>query len=136
MLRLAARHFTSHLPSLRALPPLLPPGGVGVVGIGARALSSTGGGKAGGSAAAVKVPPTVPLSWRTTPTADGYMPRAEPITMEHIGSSYLVHSGRDYKRVKVTAQMVAHKFGEFVATRKKRPQAKKQQQGGKGQKKR
>ena len=41
--------------------------------------------------------------------------------MEHIGQSFLVHSGRDYKRVKVTMQMVDHKFGEFVLTRKKPP---------------
>merc|ERR1711971_435334 len=72
------------------------------------------------------------LSWRTIPNKEGYMPRAEMITVDHIGQSYLVHSGRDYKRVKVTAQMVAHKFGEFVMTRKiRRPQKKAQQQNKK-----
>lgn len=79
-------------------------------------------------------PPALPLRWRNVPPPVGYMSRAEPITMAHVGHSYLVHSGRDYKRVKVTAQMVAHKFGEFVLTRKRRPAPKKQLQ--KGQKRR
>jgi ribosomal protein S19 len=83
-----------------------------------------------------RAPPTLPLRWRNVPPPVGYMNRAEAITMAHVGNSYLVHSGRDYKRVKVTAQMVAHKFGEFVLTRKRRPAPKKQQQGGKGQKRR
>ena len=56
------------------------------------------------------------------------MPRTEQVTAEHIGQTYLVHSGKDFKRVKVTTQMVAHKFGEFVLTRKsRRPPPKKQQ---------
>ena len=46
------------------------------------------------------------------------MPRAEPIKYEDIGMSYMVHSGKDYRKVKVTAQMVGHKYGEFVLTRK------------------
>ena len=33
---------------------------------------------------------------------------------------YLVHSGKEWRRVKVTAQMVGHKYGEFVLTRKVR----------------
>ena len=49
------------------------------------------------------------------------MPCAERITIEHVGHSFMVHSGKDYKRVKVTLQMVDHKFGEFVATRKRPP---------------
>ena len=76
---------------------------------------------------ALSVPPP-PLAWRGVPPKPGYMPRAEKVTMEHIGHSFLVHSGRDYKKVKVTPQMVAHKFGEFVVTRKKKPQPKAKQQ--------
>ena len=48
------------------------------------------------------------------------MPRAEPIKFEDIGMQYLVHSGKEWRRVKVTAQMVGHKYGEFVLTRKVR----------------
>lgn len=61
----------------------------------------------------------VPLFWRRLPPPPGYMGRAEPIQYEDIGMSYLVHSGREYRRVKVTAQMVGHKYGEFVLTRKR-----------------
>ena len=76
------------------------------------------------------IPP--PLAWHMQSPKEGYMPRAEKITVHHIGSSFLVHSGRDHKRVKVTAQMVAHKFGEFVMTRKlRRPQKKVAQKGKK-----
>ena len=78
---------------------------------------------------------TPPLTWRGSQPAAGYMPRAEAITDEHIGSTFLVHSGKDYKRVKVTPQMVMHKFGEFVQTRKRRPQPKKVV-ANRGQKKR
>ena len=71
---------------------------------------------------------TIPTTWNHRPPPAGYMPRAEMITEEHIGNTYLVHSGRDHKRVKVTAQMVMHKFGEFVLTRKPRPKPKKSEQ--------
>jgi len=82
-------------------------------------------------------PDVLPLNWRGQPPKPGHMPRAEAIKEEHIGSTFLVHSGKDYKRVKVTAQMVMHKFGEFVPTRKRRPAPKKETgRGGKGQKKR
>ena len=63
----------------------------------------------------------VPLFWRRLPPPPGYMNRAERIEYEDIGMSYLVHSGKDYRRVKVTAQMVGHKYGEFVLTRKRVP---------------
>ena len=59
-----------------------------------------------------------PLFWRTLPPPPGYMPRAEPVQYEDIGMTYLVHSGNNYRRVKVTAPMVGHKYGEFVLTRK------------------
>lgn len=48
------------------------------------------------------------------------MPRAEPIQVEDIGMTYLVHTGKDFRRVKVTGQMVGHKYGEFVLTKKVR----------------
>ena len=56
------------------------------------------------------------FAWRGLPPKSGYMPRAEEIKEEHIGGTFLVHSGKDYKKVKVTTQMVMHKFGEFVLT--------------------
>ena len=48
------------------------------------------------------------------------MPRAEPIKLEDVGMMYYVHSGKEWRKVKVTAQMVGHKYGEFVLTRKVR----------------
>ena len=75
---------------------------------------------------ATLLPP--PLQWRNAPPPPGTMPRAEKITIDHIGQTFLVHSGKDFKRVKVTMQMVDHKFGEFVLTRKRRPPPVKKQQ--------
>ena len=74
------------------------------------------------------------FTWRNMPPKPGHMPRSETITDVHVGQTFLVHSGKDYKRVKVTPQMVLHKFGEFVLTRKqkKAPPAK----GMQGKKKR
>ena len=69
-----------------------------------------------------------PLTFRREPPKPGHMPRAEPIAVEHIGKTFMVHSGKEYKKVKVTPQMVAHKFGEFVATRKRKPPPKQKQQ--------
>ena len=39
--------------------------------------------------------------------------------MEHINGTYLVHNGREQKKVKVSSKMVGHKFGEFSFTRTK-----------------
>ena len=76
----------------------------------------------------------IPLRFRTVPMKPGQMPRSEKITSEHVGHSFLVHSGRDWKRVRVTMQMLDHKFGEFVLTRKRPPPPK--AQTGRQQKKR
>ena len=73
----------------------------------------------------------MPMQWRTKPPPPGQMPRAERITEEHIGQTFLVHSGKDLKRVKVTSLMVDHKFGEFVLTRKTFKPPQKKQQGKK-----
>ena len=51
------------------------------------------------------------------PTSGG---RLEALTHALCSRRVQVHSGRDYRRVKVTAQMVGHKYGEFVLTRKVR----------------
>ena len=67
---------------------------------------------------AIRAMGRVPLNWRRLPPPPGHMPRAEPIKYEDIGMTYLVHSGKEYRRVKVTAPMVGHKYGEFVLTRK------------------
>ena len=77
------------------------------------------------SRALAKASDVIPLHWRGVQPPPGYMPRAEPITEQHVGGTFLVHSGKEHKRVKVTAQMVMHKFGEFVPTRKRRPPPKK-----------
>ena len=79
---------------------------------------------AGGLAASPLLKPAqrwmgrVPLFWRTLPPPPGHMPRSEPIKIEDVGMTYLVHSGKEHRRVRVTAQMVGHKYGEFVLTRK------------------
>lgn len=57
------------------------------------------------------------------------MPRAEKILQEHIGMTFLVHSGKDYKRIRVTSQMVNHKYGEFVLTRYQRKRDSGKQKG-------
>ena len=44
--------------------------------------------------------------------------RRATITLEMIGRTFLVHSGKEFKRIKVAASMVGHKMGEFVMTRK------------------
>ena len=73
----------------------------------------------------------MPVTWRNVPPPPGTMPRAERILVDHIGQTFLVHSGRNFKRVKVTMQMVDHKFGEFVPTRKRRPPPVKKKQAAK-----
>ena len=45
--------------------------------------------------------------------------RWREIEMEHINGTYLVHNGREQKKVKVSSKMVGHKFGEFSFTRTK-----------------
>ncbi len=52
------------------------------------------------------------------------MHRAEKITFDHIGSTFLVHSGREHNRVHVSSAMVNHRFGDFVPTRTRRPRPK------------
>lgn len=44
--------------------------------------------------------------------------RKATITMNMIGRNFLVHSGKDWRRIKISTQMVGHKMGEFVMTRK------------------
>ncbi|TPX34024.1 hypothetical protein SmJEL517_g03282 [Synchytrium microbalum] len=45
---------------------------------------------------------------------------------------FLVHNGKDYKPVTVTAQMVNHKLGEFSITRKPFSYKKKEEKKGRG----
>ena len=72
------------------------------------------------------IPP--PMQWSNYPPKPGYMPRREKILLDHVGHTFMVHSGRDYKKIKVTTQMVDHKFGEFVLTRKRPPPIKDKKQ--------
>ena len=43
--------------------------------------------------------------------------RACTIIPEFVGKTFLVHNGKDFKRVYVTENMVGHKLGEFSVTR-------------------
>lgn len=43
--------------------------------------------------------------------------RNSNILPKFIGQSFKVHNGNDYKEIKITKEMVGHKFGEFVTTR-------------------
>ncbi len=44
--------------------------------------------------------------------------RASVISPEMLGFTFGVHNGRDFIEVKVTEDMVGHRFGEFSPTRK------------------
>ena len=44
--------------------------------------------------------------------------RASQISPEMVGYTFGVHNGRDFVEVKVTEEMVGHRFGEFSLTRK------------------
>ena len=50
------------------------------------------------------------------------------IIPEFIGHSFNIHTGRTFVSVKITEDMVGHKFGEFASTRK---QVKHKQKKGK-----
>ena len=43
--------------------------------------------------------------------------RASTITPEFVGKTFMVHNGKDFKKVYVTENMVGHKLGEFSLTR-------------------
>jgi small subunit ribosomal protein S19 len=43
--------------------------------------------------------------------------RACTIIPEFVAKTFLVHNGKDFKKVFVTENMVGHKFGEFSLTR-------------------
>ena len=43
--------------------------------------------------------------------------RRSTVTPEMIGLTFAVHNGRQFIPVYVTEQMIAHKLGEFAATR-------------------
>lgn len=43
--------------------------------------------------------------------------RSSSIIPNFINRTFLVHSGKDFKEIKVTKEMLGHKFGEFFRTR-------------------
>ena len=43
--------------------------------------------------------------------------RASTIIPEFVNCTFMVHNGKDFKKVYVTENMVGHKLGEFAATR-------------------
>jgi len=47
------------------------------------------------------------------------MSRRSAIRPEWLGITFLVHNGQRYVKVNVTNEMIGHKLGEFVATRKR-----------------
>jgi small subunit ribosomal protein S19 len=44
--------------------------------------------------------------------------RASEISPEMVGYTFAVHNGKDFVEVKVSEDMVGHRFGEFAPTRK------------------
>lgn len=44
--------------------------------------------------------------------------RASEISPEMVGYTFAVHNGKDFIEVKITEEMVGHRLGEFVPTRK------------------
>ncbi|MBS3763149.1 MAG: 30S ribosomal protein S19 [Candidatus Brocadiia bacterium] len=44
--------------------------------------------------------------------------RSCTIIPDFVGHTFLVHNGRDFKKVSVTEDMVGHKLGEFSLTRR------------------
>ncbi|PIQ91581.1 MAG: 30S ribosomal protein S19 [Parcubacteria group bacterium CG11_big_fil_rev_8_21_14_0_20_39_22] len=44
--------------------------------------------------------------------------RASVISPEMVGFTFLVHNGKDFPEVLATEDMVGHRLGEFVSTRK------------------
>ena len=43
--------------------------------------------------------------------------RASTIIPEFVSCTFMVHNGKDFKKVYVTENMVGHKLGEFAPTR-------------------
>lgn len=98
----------------------------------------------------VKLVPGGPEGWLKPPppgklpqflTLPEYKPGERPIEMkrawrieiEHAGRTFLVHNGREMKKIKVGTKMVGHKFGEFSITRaiKRKVVVRSKQRGGK-----
>lgn len=46
-------------------------------------------------------------------------PRSFEITSNVIGNSFNVHTGNSFIKINITEDMIGHKIGEFVPTRKK-----------------
>jgi len=67
----------------------------------------------GGGRSIWKGPFILPLQ-ANTPTKS----RAVTITGNLIGNNYLIHNGKSFAPVLVTEDMVNHKLGDFVLTRK------------------
>lgn len=45
--------------------------------------------------------------------------RQSMILPQHVGSLFGIHTGKGWISVKVSEEMIGHKFGEFATTRKK-----------------
>lgn len=47
------------------------------------------------------------------------LPRNVEITPKLIGLTFKIYNGKEYQEVTIIEEMIGHKFGEFVFTRKK-----------------
>lgn len=63
--------------------------------------------------------PSIRLPLVSDLTKNNVMPRFSIVLSEHVDKKILVHNGQKLMRVYVNSEMVGHKFGEFVVTRKR-----------------
>ena len=87
-----------------------------------RLASSLGGGLRARAPLAIAVrhsghgqPPPEPLQGPGGRPVEAH--RGALIMLDMVGVTFLVHNGKELRRVKPTTQMVGHKFGEFVRTK-------------------
>ena len=45
------------------------------------------------------------------------IPRNSSVIPQHIGLTFKVHNGKNFKKIVITEEMIGHKFGEFAKTR-------------------
>ena len=44
--------------------------------------------------------------------------RSDQITFKHLESTFNIHNGKSFVSITVNSDMIGHKFGEFISTRK------------------
>ena len=58
-------------------------------------------------------------SLKKGPFFDDTPTRRSTILPSCVNESFAIHNGKQYFQIKVTDEMIGHKFGEFVRTKKK-----------------